>query len=499
MNAPAHLPWILCLALPGPFALGAGATEAECASLSTRMPPASEAADAGDASSTRGAANSAGTASPTRGHDEDAPRHVLLLARGGVLRGPAVRTELGYDVRTRDGWRSVPTAELARVRLERDSLAEYARLARGLERDDPVRRLALATWLADEGLAPELLRELDLVLAARPDDERARALLASPALADALPERGADARRELERAFRESARATPALRELWIRRAGEAGDALARERALVPSSATGATGTTSGTNATGVTGGTNATGSTGATCPADAANATKDDPLVALARRELAQGVDARRANAARVLRRLRPGAATDALLPLALADRSRVARDEARLALRDARSAELARTLASDVDAAALKQRIGAIDTLGVMQQSAALPALVAHLASLSAPPAAGAGGGGGIPRSHLSVRRQVAYTQDYDVEIAQAASIADPVIGYAEEGVVLDVAAATWQLPVVLEYERAITCRALARIVGDGARRKPADWLAWWERRRAELDSRGATNGGR
>jgi len=42
---------------------------------------------------------------------------------------------------------------------------------------------------------------------------------------------------------------------------------------------------------------------------------------------------------------------------------------------------------------------------------------------------------------RSHLAVLNQVAYVQDFDVEIAQAASIADPIISVVEDGVQLDV----------------------------------------------------------
>jgi len=42
---------------------------------------------------------------------------------------------------------------------------------------------------------------------------------------------------------------------------------------------------------------------------------------------------------------------------------------------------------------------------------------------------------------RSNLSVLNQIAYVQDFDVEIAQAASIADPIVGVVPDGVVLDV----------------------------------------------------------
>ncbi|MEO0650973.1 MAG: hypothetical protein AAFZ65_09870 [Planctomycetota bacterium] len=42
---------------------------------------------------------------------------------------------------------------------------------------------------------------------------------------------------------------------------------------------------------------------------------------------------------------------------------------------------------------------------------------------------------------RSNISVKNQQAYVQDYDVEIATGASIADPIIAVVEEGVTLDV----------------------------------------------------------
>ncbi len=42
---------------------------------------------------------------------------------------------------------------------------------------------------------------------------------------------------------------------------------------------------------------------------------------------------------------------------------------------------------------------------------------------------------------RANLTILNQIAYIQDYDVEIAQASSIADPIIRVVEDGVILDV----------------------------------------------------------
>jgi Flp pilus assembly secretin CpaC/tetratricopeptide (TPR) repeat protein len=47
---------------------------------------------------------------------------------------------------------------------------------------------------------------------------------------------------------------------------------------------------------------------------------------------------------------------------------------------------------------------------------------------------------------RASLSVLNQVAYVQDYDVQIAQGASIADPIINVVQDGVVLDVRPVVW-----------------------------------------------------
>jgi len=54
---------------------------------------------------------------------------------------------------------------------------------------------------------------------------------------------------------------------------------------------------------------------------------------------------------------------------------------------------------------------------------------------------------------RANLAVLNQVAYVQDFDVEIAQGASIADPIIAVIQDGVVLDVR------PVVSADRRFIT----------------------------------------
>lgn len=394
-------------------------------------------------------ANAPGSEVPAaaRANADDVPRHIVQLADGGSFRGRARPAGAGaWELDDHGTWRSVPATRITRVRLERDVLAERAQLASGLAPGDHVRRLALCDWLAREALAPELARELERVFAAYPDLARARALATAPLLARTLPTADPDPARERERALRAGAQGGAVQRELWIARL-------------------------------------------------DAAHATpaERETLRAALAAELAQNVDTRRAFAAHALRRLCPGAELTALEHCALRDKSRGVRSEARRALRDARDPAVVERVAPRMASASPDERLNAIDALGEGGYRAALAPLVSHLANLLAPPAQGGSGNGILPRSHLASKNLVAHVQDFDVEIAQGASIADPIVGIAEEGVILDVAAATWQLPGV-RYEGFATCRALARITGEGWRRTPNEWLAWWQ---AELAKAQAASG--
>jgi hypothetical protein len=82
---------------------------------------------------------------------------------------------------------------------------------------------------------------------------------------------------------------------------------------------------------------------------------------------------------------------------------------------------------------------RANSAEALGIAGFPAALPALKARLAkasskvkgsSTSAP-----------PRSHIFVGKQTAYVQDFDVEVAQGAAVADPAVNVLTQGSVLDV----------------------------------------------------------
>ena len=75
---------------------------------------------------------------------------------------------------------------------------------------------------------------------------------------------------------------------------------------------------------------------------------------------------------------------------------------------------------------------------------------------------------------RANLTVTQQTAYLKDFDVEVAQGAVIADPVIDIVQSGVVLDVAV------VSIVAERQVYRGALARLLKHDFGDSPAAWRA-------------------
>ena len=111
---------------------------------------------------------------------------------------------------------------------------------------------------------------------------------------------------------------------------------------------------------------------------------------------------------------------------------------------------------------------RANAAEALAEYGDAAAIPALIRALAD-----------GAGAPRNHVAVRTQRAYVKDFDVEIAQAAVIADPVVDVVTEGTVLDVR-------VVSVNEELATYRgALRRLSGVDFGTDAAAWKSWWQSR--------------
>ncbi len=111
---------------------------------------------------------------------------------------------------------------------------------------------------------------------------------------------------------------------------------------------------------------------------------------------------------------------------------------------------------------------RARAASALGWSGYPAAVPALVAALGS-------GSSSIGRVPHSNIFLGSQTAYVQDYDVEIANNSSIADPIINVQPAGVALDVGV------VSVAIHRTVYQRALSRITGHKPGTTEKAWSKW------------------
>jgi tetratricopeptide (TPR) repeat protein len=305
--------------------------------------------------------------------------------------------------------------------------------------DDAAARVAIARRCLDEGKLQEAIVELDRVLGRDPDLAEARALIASAPLALTLP---APAGRTLgTRLILFGARAKPAYREL----------AAFRFAAL----------------------------------PAQEAEADLQNGF-----RSTSSSVRAFTAFAAR---RRDPGAQAGALVRRAVLDPSESVRTEAARALRDAKDETLARRVEAALEDGDARLRTNAAQSLGDMGYRSSVPALVTRLAAPA--PAGGSAHPGGV-RAHVYVGSQVAYVRDFDVEIAQNASIGKPIIGTVEDATVLDVRVGGTSTQSV-SAEIPTVCRALGRLTGERLPETPSAWLAWWKSRAPEPPVTGPSGG--
>lgn len=185
-----------------------------------------------------------------------------------------------------------------------------------------------------------------------------------------------------------------------------------------------------------------------------------------------------RRTAAAHGLRRLFPGDALRELSSRAALDPSEAVRREAARALAtagtDQACAPLVRALTSDHPAV----RRNAAEALGHTRYLTAVQPLIARLATLQ-----GSAGTQRPPASYLFTGRQIAYLQDFDVEVANNASIGDPQVGVLSEGSVLDVRVLGLSSTGV-NAERAAIRRSLEMLTTVRAGNTSRAWLDWWQR---------------
>lgn len=166
-------------------------------------------------------------------------------------------------------------------------------------------------------------------------------------------------------------------------------------------------------------------------------------------------------------------------LIRASLIDTDEKVRDAARTSALASGYSELAVPYIKAVATDDERLRLRAYPALQELRDPRVVPALIGALAARRG--GGGGGAGSSLPRAHISIGEQRAFVQDFDVEIAQGAVIAKPVIGVLQSGVVLDVAVAGTQIISFVEQNTVIA--ALRKVTGQDLGKDASAWKKWWD----------------
>ena len=357
-----------------------------------------------------------------------AAKRVLFLAEGGAVRARARRSASGVWEVARDGaWIELPVGAVARWVDESDLLDEYERRRDELgdTRFAVHQRLELARWCEANALFVELIGELDAALTECPGEamverfvdrvaERLDFGFELPTREDLRVEDDRARTRAIESGLRSVARLSPAARRI-------AGARLVERAAWE------------------------------AVAPVVAGDLRSAGPLG--------------RRLAAELVGRFAPATETKVLLVRAVLDSDDGVRTAAAVALGRADEPALIVPIERALYSSTPEVQRNAAAALAHMNPPAALPVVAS---AILAPPSSSGGAG---PRGHVFIGKQYAYVQDFDVEVAGAAAIADPQIGVLVEGSVLDVRV------LASRIERRVVWKTLVRSAGQLAGRDLGD----------------------
>ncbi len=357
-------------------------------------------------------------------------RRLLTLADGRILR---VRSKLQEDTWLRRSGRDwVPVeGDVVGARLEREVLAEAEKLRRAVGSNQPERRCELARWLVGQGLHREALIELNRVLRSAPDHPQAlRAIRECPVPLDLPADTHGDPSRALKAVLAAGAGGSPAKVETAVVHLASFAEVVDVGQVL---------------------------------------------------RLELGARQYGRRTFAARAARRLMPGKFREELVTRAILDGWRGVREEAAFGLRDGKDQAVIGPALRGLGSSHANVRANSAEALGNMGYAAAVEPLMNHLLHTAG---AGARRGGGAPsgtRANIYAGLETAYLMDFNVEIAQAASIADPIVAVQPSGVCLDVRS-TVQMNQTIELRT--TMRSLRQLTGEEIPDHVGRWRSWWDK---------------
>jgi hypothetical protein len=366
------------------------------------------------------------------GDDSKELRRILTLANGQTIRVVSKCVDGHWSYKNKKGWQDLQPGMVTRAVDEATALAQYNATAKLADKQNLGARVELAHQALGLGLVQEALAELDSVLSADPDQAGAVAALRGVDLMKVPKVEGApDEAAAREALIRFAAPLSAAPREIAIGELEKCKDKAALQTALVA---------------------------------------------------DVGSTIVVRRSFAAHALRRLFPGSAGKSLLLHTVYDPSADVRLMCAQAVKasgqEAWIVPLVRTLE---DSSSSPARANAAEALGIIGNAAAIAPLVARLAS---PPQATSTGR--IPHSNIFVGRQVAYVQDFNVEVAQFQAVADPVVNVVLEGMVTDTAVGG-VMDAEFQVETANIRKSLMRLTGEHPGDTNKAWIEWWKKNAA------------
>ena len=361
-------------------------------------------------------------------------RRVLELQDGRFLRVRSRFVDDCWERREKSQWVALEGTPVISARLERELIAEGRRRASAVGRNDLAGQVEVARWMVSSGLHPEALKLLDRVLSQESEQEAALALIAEMPIEIELAEEAQEGpARELHALLVKGAGGGPARREVAAQRIA------AFERY------------------------------------------TDLSQVVAA---ELHAPQPNRRDFAALLARRLLPGELLRELSQRSILDGMGHVREAALESLIASDDVAVLGPPINALASANANVRKNAIEALGTLAHPAAVEPLVNALSRAQS----GAGAPSGTRASYF-LGLQTAYVQDYDVEIAQAASIADPIVAVQSSGVIFDVRSA---VQISREVELLTLVKTLQKLTGVRENRTPESWRKWWNKNQGEWRSR-------
>ncbi len=384
-----------------------------------------------------------------------APAETVRLRSGDVVEGRVVDQGDRILVTTDEGEVSVRWRDVDVVLRDETARDVFAARRKDVADGDVAALYTLALWAQRVGLAAEARRCAEAVTRAEPEHEGARALLEQQKVdgawlsGEALLSAKGFVSRGGRWVLREEAEAA-ARKGRPVREMGEderrVADLLHRA-AEAPERAR--------------------------KFAREALDGMSPDALARPALRALRRGTPAERRIAAGLLARWGDVDAVRPLINTAIKDREKSVRAAAVAALEAIDHEDTLRPFARALWSDTPVIRTHAAEALGAFGGVASVQWIIRRLKT----------GGGPGARNNIFVGRQLSYISDFDVEIAQASQIGDPIVGTIREGVILD----TRVLGVQEEFttvERRVFYNALRTASGEAIGDDVALWDAWFER---------------